>query len=175
MAIEKNQNPGGRFGIRSRHWKKEFVNRMPEAAELQNSKSNEKWWWTTLHSCSTISLPARKLLPWCKKNCQGLLINLCCSPNYNDNFIFGNGILFPKLFWPFVRKYCSSDQEKLLKLEAEGNGILLPKLFWPTVRKKCSIGWEKLLKFEAEGREFAKFLRSLEQFIQTVKVQNNFW
>ena len=26
---------------------------------------------------------------------------------------------------------------------------------------------EKLLKFEAEGREFAKFLRSLEQFIQT--------
>ena len=27
---------------------------------------------------------------------------------------------------------------------------------------------EKLLKFEAEGREFAKILRSLEQFIQTV-------
>ena len=34
---------------------------------------------------------------------------------------------------------------------------------------------EKPLKFEAEGREFAKFLRSLEQFIQTVKGQNNFW
>ena len=34
---------------------------------------------------------------------------------------------------------------------------------------------KKLLKFEAEGREFSKFLRSLEQFIQTVKVQNNFW
>ena len=28
--------------------------------------------------------------------------------------------------------------------------------------------------FEAEGQEFAKFLRSLEQFIQTVKGQNNF-
>ena len=55
------------------------------------------------------------------------------------------------------------------------NGILLPKLFWPTVRKKCSSDREKLLKFEAEGREFAKFLRSLEQFIQTVKGQNNFW
>ena len=25
-----------------------------------------------------------------------------------------NGILFPKLFWPTVRKSCSSDQEKLL-------------------------------------------------------------
>ena len=28
------------------------------------------------------------------------------------------------------------------------------------------------MKFEAEGQEFAKFLRSLEQFIPTVKDQN---
>ena len=55
------------------------------------------------------------------------------------------------------------------------NGILLQKLFRPTVRKKYSSDREKLLKFEVEGREFAKFLRSLEQFIQTVKGQNNFW
>ena len=55
------------------------------------------------------------------------------------------------------------------------NGILLPKLFWPTVRKKYSSYREKLLKFEAEGQEFAKFLRSQEQFILTVKGQNNFW
>ena len=41
--------------------------------------------------------------------------------------------------------------------------------------KNCSSDREKLWKFEAEGREFAKFLRSLEQFIQAVKVQNNFW
>ena len=34
---------------------------------------------------------------------------------------------------------------------------------------------EKLLKFEAEGREFANNLRSLDQFIQKVKGQNNFW
>ena len=53
------------------------------------------------------------------------------------------------------------------------NGILLPKLFWPTVRKKCA-SLLRDLKFEAEGREFAKILRSLEQFIQTVKVQNAF-
>ena len=52
--------------------------------------------------------------------------------------------------------------------------ILLPKLFWPTVRKNWSSDREKLLKFEAEGREFAKLLRSLEQFIQTVKGQKNF-
>ena len=43
------------------------------------------------------------------------------------------------------------------------------------MRKNCSSDREKLLKFEAEGREFAYILRSLEQFIQTVKGQNNFW
>jgi hypothetical protein len=43
------------------------------------------------------------------------------------------------------------------------------------VRKKCSSDQEKLLEFEAEGREFAKVLRSLKQFVQTVKGQNNFW
>ena len=53
--------------------------------------------------------------------------------------------------------------------------ILLQKLFWPTVRKNCSSDREKLLKFEAESWEFSKILRSQEQFIQTVKGQNNFW
>ena len=43
------------------------------------------------------------------------------------------------------------------------------------MRKNCSSDGEKVLKFEAEGREFEKVLRSLEQFIQTVKGQNNFW
>ena len=43
------------------------------------------------------------------------------------------------------------------------------------MRKKCSSDQEKLLKLEAEGREFAKFLRSLEQFILTVKGQNKLW
>ena len=40
--------------------------------------------------------------------------------------------------------------------------------------QNCSTDREKRLKFEAEGQEFAKVLRSLEQFIQIVKVQNNF-
>ena len=42
------------------------------------------------------------------------------------------------------------------------------------MRKNCSSDREKLLKFEAEGREFEFFLRSLEQFIQTMKGQNSF-
>ena len=45
-------------------------------------------------------------------------------------------------------------------------------LFLKKTLKKISSDKEK---FESEGREFATFLRSLEQFIQTVKGQNNFW
>ena len=62
------------------------------------------------------------------------------------------------------------------RLRTKGwDGILLPKLFWPTVKKNCSSDREKFLKFKAEGQEFAKILRSIEQFVQTVKGQNNFW
>ena len=43
------------------------------------------------------------------------------------------------------------------------------------LRKNCPRDQENNLKFEAEGREFAQILRSLEQFVQTEKGQNNFW
>ena len=66
----------------------------------------------------------------------------------------------------------NSKLEKISGIEKHAgkvrNGILLPKLFWPAARKNCSSDQEKLLKFEAEGREFAKILKSLEQFIQKV-------
>ena len=53
------------------------------------------------------------------------------------------------------------------------NGILfIPKLFRPIVKKIVLVFEKTLLKFKAEGREFAK---SIEQFIQTVKGQNNSW
>ena len=73
-----------------------------------------------------------------------------------------------------VRKFLKEIVVSLL-FSIKNNGILLPKLFWPTVRKNCSSDREQLLKFEAEGRDFAKILRSLEQFVRTVKRQNNFW
>ena len=53
-------------------------------------------------------------------------------------------------------------------------GILLPKFFLPAVRKNCCSDREKLLKFKADGQEFARCLRSLEQFIQRAQGQNNF-
>ena len=43
------------------------------------------------------------------------------------------------------------------------------------MKEKCSSDREKLLKFKAEGNEFEIFLRLPEQFIQTVKGQNNVW
>ena len=49
------------------------------------------------------------------------------------------------------------------------------KIVLPTVRKKCSSVGEKLLKFSAFSLELPNCLRSLEQFIQTAKGQNNFW
>ena len=49
------------------------------------------------------------------------------------------------------------------------NGIFFSKLFWWSVRKICSSDRVKFLKFKVEGQEFANILRSLEQFIQTVK------
>ena len=61
-------------------------------------------------------------------------------------------------FWSVVKVALS------FGCSADRNGILLPKLFWPTVRKNCS----------SDG-EFAKILRSLKQFVWTVKGQNNFW
>ena len=41
------------------------------------------------------------------------------------------------------------------------------------MKKNCSSDREKYLKSEAEGREFPKILRSPEQFVRTVKGQNN--
>ena len=55
--------------------------------------------------------------------------------------------------------------------DRDDHGILLPKLFWSTVRKFCSSDQEKL--FNAENLK--KCLRSLEQFISTVKGQKFFW
>ena len=54
------------------------------------------------------------------------------------------------------------------------NGILFPKLVWPSVRKNCSSVWEFFWNLRLKVREFAKFFRSLEQFVPTVKAQNNF-
>ena len=44
------------------------------------------------------------------------------------------------------------------------------KFGYLTIKRK-----KNLLKFETERREFAKYLRSIEHFIQAVNSKNNFW
>ena len=51
-----------------------------------------------------------------------LFVYSCCIKEKHNN-----GILLPKLFWPTVRKNCSSDREKLLKFEAAGIQISVNK------------------------------------------------
>ena len=97
-------------------------------------------------------------------NSESIRIHKSCSRNFSC-FLLEQDIEF--FYWD--QKCCWN------YLFTQKNGILLPKLFEPTVRKNCSSDREKLLNFEAEGREFEIFLRSIEQFIQTVKGQNNFW
>ena len=53
-------------------------------------------------------------------------------------------------------------------------GYFVTKIGLTYCEKNYSSDREKHLKFKAEGQEFAIFLRSLEQFIQTVKGQKNF-
>ena len=50
-----------------------------------------------------------------KKNCYKLRLSNAKTKNI--------GILLPNLFWPIVRKNCSSCREKLLKFETEGREL----------------------------------------------------
>ena len=58
------------------------------------------------------------LIPRKKSQTKSRLMSSVLSTMYVLYYL-NNGILFPKLFRPTVRKNCSSDWEKLLKFEAE--------------------------------------------------------
>ena len=64
--------------------------------------------------------------------------------------------------------------KEFMQLE-NNNGILFPKLFWPTLRKKMFYWWRKSFEVQGWRSRIWKRLRSLEQFIWTVKGQYNFW
>ena len=91
-------------------WKQKFEQQIPQKSHLVDL-------WTR-ESKIVISMPNMKQL----KN-GGLKMN---KETRISILLFQawtrglNGILLSKLFWPTVRKNCSSDREKLLKFEAEG-------------------------------------------------------
>ena len=72
-------------------------------------------------------------------------------------------------FYPNFIKKIGWNQDKL------GIWYFVTKIVLTYYEKKnCSSDWEKVLKFVTEGQEFAKFWRSLEQFVRTMKGKNNF-
>ena len=75
---------------------------------------------------------------------------------------------------PLVTVHKSAETIQGQKLFAEIQYFVF-KIVLTYCEKKLFTDREKNLKFKAEGQAFAKILRSLEQFIQTVKGQNNFW
>ena len=80
-----------------------------------------------------------------------------------------NGILLPKLFWPTVRKNCSSDQEKLLDSRLKAKN--LQKKIWAfylepfiqTVKWQCV----QFLKQDA----FNLFMLRSNMYIRTIQIQ----
>ena len=77
--------------------------------------------------------------------------------------------------FPKVTEYFSKIDTKVAMKGEIRKWYFVTKIVLTYCEKNSSSDREKLLKFEAEGQEFTKILRSLEQFIQTVKGQNNFW
>ena len=67
-----------------------------------------KWWLIS-------STPTKLII-----GAQDQKVMLICPKVFSVAFQNINGILLPKLFWPTVRKNCSSDREKLLKFKADG-------------------------------------------------------
>ena len=97
---------------------------------------------------------------------------------------FKNCVRFSFLFYTRMRKRILHTQTRghYIKADVHICGKIITEMVFcyqncsgQLWEKKCSSDWEKLLKFETEGRELAKILGSLEQYIWTVKGQNNFW
>ena len=103
-----------------------------------------------------------------------------------DNFFFIQDQALQQLLHLVLTQqlYITLQQKKLMLKSTQLTYFWVSLIFFHVKMVFCSdLLWEKivlviekkLLTFETEGWEFAKFLRSLEQFIQTVNGQNNFW
>ena len=109
--------------------------RRPNAHFIQKTKTN----YPTIHQCKILNQDQNKILLFITISKQqmkkqdyyeahnNLSKNIASIQftNYRRKLPisyvkFWIGNFFPKLFWPILRKGCSSDQEKLLKFEADG-------------------------------------------------------
>ena len=153
--------------------------------------STTKTSWYSRKNIYFLTFPAYFSIPIILANLNYNCSNLLDIRNLQEQV--KKAFCYQKLFWPFaVWINCSSDLKNFANSQPSASNIKSfsqsLEQFFLTVGQNnfgfqtCS-DWEKivlmiekkLLKFEAESQEFSKFLRSLEQFIQTVKGQNNFW
>ena len=77
------------------------------------------------------------------------------TSSWNNSLFFGHSFLYLGISKRDNIKYVFSQRKSAKKKE---------KRIMVFCYQNCSSDQEKLLKFKAEGREFANFLRSLEQF-----------
>ena len=98
-------------------------------------------------------------------HCSVLRHSMSCYELQKCNFMFSCYRVYSILL-----RFGSNNPNKYVSR----NGILF-KIVLTYCEKIVVVSDKKLLKFDAEGREFAKVLRSLKQFVRTVKGQNNVW
>ena len=111
--------------LHRRDWHWETIN-LGDPKELQKKRPNPDWsnLWSLfcpgLEQAWQIFHVDRIL----KMQLQVLILTLYMPRTVQEFMVFLNrGYFVSKLFWPTVRKKCSSDREKLLKFEAEGREI----------------------------------------------------
>ena len=94
-----------------------------------------------------------------------------------------NGILLPKLFWPTVRKKCSSDRGKLLKFEAEGRKFEITRTIYSSSKRseqflvtECFLtcSWRFLIPNKLEQLELKLEnilgFRNMQEKLENIKV-----
>ena len=127
----------------------------------------------------TLGLEIRKCMWWvshsiiCKSSNVAILQPKFLAYNGSNIFSYRGFLIFTTFFFHFPTFSWKCSWMKSIMLCQKW--YFVTKIVLTYCEKKLFYSSRKLLKFEAEGREFAKFLRSLEQFIHTVKGQNNFW
>ena len=79
-------------------------------------------------------------------------------------------------FFPNLNSNCSNLSYLRNLQEQVEKAFCYQKLFWPfTVWINCSSDLKNFANSRPSASNFKKISRSLDQFIQTVKGQNNFW
>ena len=111
--------------LHRRDWHWETIN-LGDPKELQKKRPNPDWsnLWSLFCPGLVQAWQIFHVDRILKMQLQVLILTLYMPRTVHEFMVFLNKWYFlSKLFWPTVRKNCSSDRDKLLKFENEGRGI----------------------------------------------------